>query len=293
MVKKKHRELVTQQKPYYGCWQGIYLAFFNFRFYIDVLKRRRGIGAKHLALVLLLFSVPLTAKIVLKFNHYLTHHIIFPFTLMPPIEINQGSVVLDKPMPYLMKNKMDHVIAIIDTSGQVNSFENDNYPDLSLLITRDSILYRVPSFQTFFSSSEPESFSPVFEQKLPKKGHEIFDGQTFVKTLHLERVKIAAIFVLYPVIWSIFFVFYIGFFLIFGVLAQFIAKLLLRAPLTYLQTCRLLVVSSTASILLFILAMTFDIQFGGMGMCLMAIIAVYFSLGGIAYRRESSQLARV
>lgn len=292
MHKKKHHALVRENEPYYSYWQALYLSLFSMRLYIDVLKRWKGLGWKYLALLLLLFSIPLTLRILIQFNHFVMEQVILPFKLVPRIDIQNGKVIYNKPMPHLIKNTSGKVVAIIDTTGKMTTIESNLYPNLALLITEDSIQYREPPFQIFLLQKSELKSNPVVTQKLPKETNEVFDGKRFIQSISVNKLKWLVACMTYPTVFIIFFMSYAGFFLVFGVLAQFIAKLLLRSPLTFLQTCRLLAVSSTASIMMLMLALAFDIQFAGMGMILLVMMSIYFSLAGIVYRREMSQLVR-
>lgn len=288
----KPQDVRVLTKPVYGYWQALYLSFFNVSLYLDVLKRWKGLGWKYLALVMVLFSIPLATKVTLGFNRFFDEQVIATFQLLPPLTVQQGSVSLKEPAPYFMKNDFGQVVGVVDPTGQITSLQNRHYPHLSLLITQHEIFYRMPAYQVFRHQNPGRVFEQTFAQKIPSQAYGVVNGDALVKALPFGKLRSLSWIGIYPMLVSLFFTVYAGFFLIIAIFARFISKILLRAPLTYVQTCRLLAVSSTASAACLLFLLSMDWQFAGMGTVLFGMIAVYFSLGGLAYKRDITQLAK-
>jgi hypothetical protein len=290
--KKVKTTLVKTTEPLYRYWQVMYLACCYPRVYIEVIKKWHGLALTYLLLLVLLFSLPLSIRMSVDFNDYLQTHLVQVINLVPEIYVQNGRVQFDKPMPYLIKNKKNQVVLIIDTTGKTMFTEQEKYPDLSLLITKDTIYYRSPNYQFFKNQVGEPAFGPTFEQKLDSSMNDIFKGHDFVRYAHIERIKWLSILIIYPMMASIFFALLAVLFAVLSLLAQFVGKVILGVSLSYSQACRLLIVSATLSVAILYFMLTMNWQSFALGPLVLALIAIYFSLGAIAYRRDMRQLAR-
>jgi hypothetical protein len=98
---------LRQMKPIYSLIQGLYLSLFSRKFYVDVVQRWPGIGASFLLVVCFLFALPFSWIEANKVKNYY-HHLVEPaLNLMPTVILKNGQASLDKPMPYVIKNKKE------------------------------------------------------------------------------------------------------------------------------------------------------------------------------------------
>lgn len=275
--------------PFYGYWQALVLSFFSRRLYVDVGKRWSGLGIIYLLLAIFIFSIPFSLRIILEFNQFFEQEIIEPLKQLPPIVIQNGQVSFDKKMPYFVKNKSGMVVSIIDTTGTVTTIDK-TYPALTTLITKDKFFYRVPSPKFFFTKDMNQTEDAVYAQPLSKNLNQIFDGNSWVSSSGIMRVKLLSQIIIYPTIALLFFVLYLIFLLVFALMGQFIANLFFHFSISYKQSSRLLMVSATPQIAVLLLGLTFNWLFTGFGLLLIILLAAYFGFAVLSLKRESQQL---
>ena|SRR3990167_5551980 len=276
--------------PFFRYWQALYLSFFSGLLYIDVAKRWKGLGIGYLLLLICIASLPLSAHLAYDFNSFYEGQIITPLKKIPTLYIQNGLLTLDKPMPYRIKNKAGKVVLIIDTTGQVTTIDITN-PDLTMLLTRDQFLYRlpVPKFYTSGSSLETRT---VYTAPFNKEMNQVFDGDQWVKSSGIERVKWISDFLFFPIVAMIFFVLYWCFFLVCTFMAQLGAKLFIRQSLTYKQACRLFIVSSTPAVALFFIALATTAEQWFVGPMVLIVMVLYFLYAVYVFKQEGNQLLR-
>lgn len=275
--------------PFYNYFQAIVLSFFSSHLYVDVGKRWKGLGVLYLLLVMFIFTIPFSIRIILDFDAFFEQQLIEPIKQLPSIYIQNGKVSFDKPMPFLVKNKSGQVVSIIDTTGTVKTIDN-TYPHLAALITKDKFYYRVPSPQFFFTKQANKEKDPVYVQSLSENINQIFDGKTWVESSDLSKVKLLSQLIIYPTIALVFFVIYLAFVLVFALMGQFLARLFFHFTISYKQTARLLAVSLTPQIFFLIFGLTLNWIFMGFGVVLIVLLALYFSFAIISLKRESQKL---
>ncbi len=290
-MRKQGQALREVNKPLYRYWQALYLAFFSTRLYVDVGKRWRGFGIAYLLLLLAIATIPFAVRIGLDFERFFTNKIILPFKKLPTFYIQNGQVNFDKPMPYFIKNDSGKVVSIIDTTGTINKIDAA-YPDLVTLITKDRVYVCFPSIQYFMTANQPMEKNQIYNEPLTKSQNEIFNGEQWVKTSGIKRLKDISIIMLYPFIVTLFFALFGVSLLVFALMAQYVAKLLLNTSLTFPQASRLLMVSSTPMILTFLFMLTINWFLFGSGILYVALLAIYFTFAVSALKRESQKLVR-
>lgn len=284
--KKTLREIDT---PFYNYWQALYLSFFSSRLYVDVGKRWKGFGLIYLLLLLFIVSIPFAVRVTADFNRFVNEEMIQPLAQLPSIYIQNGKVSFDKPMPYMVKNKAGQVVLIVDTTGKVQTIDK-TYPNLTTLITKEKFIYRFPSPQFFFTKDPISSESSLYVQTIGEQVNEVFDGQRWVNSSGIKRVKYLSAAIIYPMVALIFFSMYLVFFLAFALMGQFVAKLFLKLSLSFKQACRLLIVSSTPQIVVLFIILTLGWLFNWLGVVLLAILSIYFTYAIISLKRESHKL---
>ncbi|MCW5588037.1 MAG: DUF1189 family protein [Legionellales bacterium] len=98
--------------------QAIIYSFFSRALYSQVGQKWIGAGFKYLFLLIMLYSLPLTLKWQLEINYFAKF--IFPPILkeLPLIKIDQGSLSIDKAVPYTIYHPLTHLPYIIfDTAS--------------------------------------------------------------------------------------------------------------------------------------------------------------------------------
>jgi hypothetical protein len=289
---EKNKTLRKVDAPFYNYLQALVLSFFSPRLYVDVGKRWRGFGILYLLLVTTLFAIPFAFRMGFEFNNFFEEQILNPLRQIPPLYIQNGKVSLDKPMPYMIKNKSGQVVTIVDTSGQIKTIDN-RYPELTTLITTDRFFYRIPSPQFFFVKGMQPSQSPVFSQELDENINQVFDGETWIKLSRIDRIKFLSLIIIYPTIALLFFSIFLVFLLVFALMGQFIANLFFHFTINYKTACRLLMVSSTPQMLVLLLALTANVLFSGFGLILIVLLVGYFCFAVISLKRESQKLVHM
>lgn len=286
---KAGKALRDVDAPFFRYWQALYLSFFSGRLYIDVAKRWKGLSIGYLLLLICIATFPFSARLAQNFNSFYEQQVIAPFSEIPKLYVQNGLVSLDKPMPYRIKNKEGKVVLIIDTTGQVNMIDAKN-PNLTMLITRDQFLYRLPTPQ-FFTGANPEpENSEVYTQPFDKSMNQIFDGNEWMQSAGLDRVKWVSDFMFFPIVSGAFFALYLCFFFISTFMAQLAARLFIKKSLTYKQTFRLYVVSATPSVVLLFASLTTNIGKSFLGPLLLILIVLYFSFAVFTFKQEGNQL---
>lgn len=286
---KHNKALRDVDAPFYSYWQALYLSFFSRRLYVDVGKRWKGYGILYLLLLMFIVTLPFALRVTLDFNRFFDYQILEPMQKLPKFYVQNGKVSLDKPMPYLIKNSKGDVVFIIDTTGAITRID-DRYPHLSVLVTANQIIYRLPTPQFFFASANKKQESPIYIQELSKGMNEVFSGEELSKSSGIERLKILSDATIYPTIVLMFTIIYLAFFLVFALMGQFVAKLFMKFSLTYKQSCRLLIVASTPQITALVIFLTLNWVFYGFGFFLIVLFAAYFSFAVLSLKRESHKL---
>lgn len=286
---KEKKVLRKIDAPFYNYLQALVLSFFSSRLYVDVGKRWKGFGILYLLLVIFLFAIPFAFRINVEFNTFFEQQIIEPLKQIPPLYIQNGKVSLDKPMPYLIKNKKGQIVTIIDTTGKVKTIDN-TYPDLTTLITDNKFFYKVPSPQFFFIKDMQQKQAPVFSQSLSENINQVFDGNDWIKSSGIERIKLLSQIIIYPTIALLFFAIFLVFYLVFALMGQLIAKLFFNFSLGYRQACRLLMVSATPQLIVLLLGLTINYMFKGFGLILIGLLIGYFCFAVLSLKRESLKL---
>lgn len=286
---KNNKALRDVDAPFYRYWQALYLSFFSRRLYVDVGKRWKGYGMLYLLLLMFVITLPFALRVTLDFNQFFDDQILEPMRKLPKFYVQNGKVSLDKPMPYLIKNNKGQVVSIIDTTGAITRID-DRYPALSVLVTGNQIIYRLPTPQFFFASASRQQESPIYVQELSKSMNEVFSGEVLTQSSGIEKLKTLSDATIYPTIVLMFTTIYLAFFLVFALMGQFVAKLFMKFSITYKQSCRLLIVSATPQIAALVIFLTLNWTFYGLGFFLIVLFAAYFSFAVLSLKRESQKL---
>lgn len=275
--------------PLYHYYQAVYLSFFSPRIYVDVANRWKGIGFLYLMFVLILASIPLTARMIIDFNRYFDQAMIYPVMQLPPLMIQNGIVSLDKPMPYIIKNSQGDIVSIVDTTGTINAIDH-HYPHLAILITKNKIAYRPPKMRLFFNQHQSQIGDAVYEQTLDENDNEVFDVQEWFKSSHVGMLKHLGQFLMYPLVLSVLCSAYLIVTLLFALLGQLVAQLMFSTKLKFKETCRLLSVAVTPQLMIFIILLTCNLVLPWAGIVYTSLIAGYFSFAVFSVNRSRKSM---
>lgn len=288
-MRKKTKALGLIDRPIFNYWQALYLSCFSSRLYVDVVKRWKGYGVLYLLLVVAIGAIPISVRVLMNFNQFYNEQMIEPIEKLPILYIQNGEVTFDKPMPYLVKNKKDEVVAIVDTKGTVTGMSS-SYPQMTLLITANQIIFRPPQLQLLNYKPSQNQGEKIYAQPLHKSNNEVFDGKVWVKTSGVMTLKYVTELLIYPLITAFSITIYAVVMLIFSLLAQVVAQVIFHVKLKYKESCRLFLVASTVQILVTSVMFALNITFPGSGLLYLILLSAYYSYAVISVRRERKQL---
>lgn len=286
---KSRDQLKLLEAPVYGYWKALYLSFYSPSLYVDVGKRWFGFGILYFLLAVAVYSLPLTVKMNISFIKTFNEQLLDPVSLIPKIEVRDGIVVFDKPMPYLIKNDKNQVVVIIDTTGKVTQFTK-KYPDLSILINKNIIYFKVPTPKVLYAAKLSDDSGVPLSQTLTKGTNFVFDGKTIIEQNNMLQFKYATQALIYPTIVILVFSMFVILFIVFAFLGQLFSNIFFSYQLSFKQSCRLFFVSSTPMLLALMMVLTFDLIFTGIGFILLVLLSLYFSLAIYSLKADSRSL---
>ncbi|MFI4963275.1 MAG: DUF1189 family protein, partial [Legionellales bacterium] len=255
----------------------------------DVGKRWTGVAFLYLLLVIILFSIPLGARVCLQFNTMFEESIIGPLAKLPTLYIQNGSISFEKPMPYFIKDPKGEVVLIVDTTGVINSFPNE-YPKLTTLINKNVIFFKLPSPNILNSPNPPVNNAAPIAQYLDPNVNSVFEGSQFVSNSSILKLKIISLVLIYPIIVSAICSFFMIMFPVVALLGQVFSNIFFAFQIRYTQALRLLIVSSTPMLLVLFVHITLNNPFKWMGFILIPILIAYFTFALRALKSESMQV---
>ncbi|TAL60368.1 MAG: DUF1189 domain-containing protein [Legionella sp.] len=274
----------------YGYWSALYHSFYSRALYVDVGKRWRGIGLRYLLLVVALFAIPFSIRVGITYNQFFKQQLIEPLLKLPTIYVQNGQASIEKPVPYIIKNSLGQVVLIVDTSDTITDF-TDKYPNLTILINKEKLSYRLPTPQLFSGNQPEQTPSLPVTQNYSKQANSVFDGKKLVGEGSLNRVKYISQSMIYPIVVAVLMSLFMVLFPVLALLGQVFARVFFSFQLVYGQAVRLLIVSATPMMLLLFIFLTFNILFPGMGIILTFITFAYYSFAVAALRSASRQVA--
>lgn len=276
----------------YGYWSALYLSFFSRRLYVDVGMRWRKFGFVYLLLVIGILSIPFSLRVAANFNKSFDESIVYPLKKLPRLYVQKGEISIDKPVPYLIQNDKGQVVLIVDTSGKIDTF-NSVYPYLSILITKDTVYFKVPTPNLLNSEQARGSTAEPMAQKIDKSVNTVFDGSKFISDQSISNLKVTSLALIYPLIIVSMFTFFIILFPVLALLAQIFASVFFTFQISYFQASRLLIVASTPMMLALFTLLSLNLIFMGMGVLLITLLVIYYVFALYALKSESMQVARL
>lgn len=290
-MKKNKQQLKPIDQRLYGYLHALPLSFYSSRLYIDVIKRWRGLGIGYLLFIIAIFTLPVAVRLALDFNVYFKQSIIFPLESLPPLYIQNGQVYLDKPMPYVVKNKNGKPIAVVDTTKTLEEITR-SYPSITWFINKDTIHFKPAVPYVYLSTVKSAPDMSTLTETLPKGDNEVFIGKEWLKQSFAFTTLWVVELLIYPIMVIFFYIFFLSMMLMLAFLGQVFAQSLFAVKLRFNESSRILTVSATPAFFVFFLFLTTDYLFAGAGLIAVAILALYFSYAVILIKRERYGLVK-
>ncbi len=99
-------------------------------------------------LVVAVVSIPFSLRMTVLFEELFNQQLLEPLAQLPTVYVQNGMASIDRPMPYLIKNKKGEVVVMVDTDDHITTFP-PQYPALAVLINKRQITFKVPTPQLF------------------------------------------------------------------------------------------------------------------------------------------------
>ena len=190
--------------------------------------------------------------------------------------------------PYLVKNKQGQVIFMVDGKGKITF--TATYPYLSILITKNTIYFKVPTPQLFAATIPQADTTNPLSQTFGKGANFIFNGQKIVNENSIMGLKYAAMALIYPIVVAILYSMFVVIFLVLAFLGQVFARIFFSFNVTFPQSSRLFMVATTPMLLILTSMLTADAMFPGFGFILLGIVTIYFCFAIYSLKAESRQM---
>lgn len=291
MPRKKNTELRRIDQPLYTYRQALVRAFYSPSLYVDVGLRWKGFGFLYLLLVAMVFSIPLTVRVMLEFKESYQTQIVEPMQELPLLVVQNGQLQFDKPMPYFLKNKEGKINIIIDTTGQIKKFDK-NYPDLAILINQDQIAFKQPKPDVLGTLTSTTEKNPITIQTFNKETNEVFNGKEWVASNQVNVLYYVMMALIYPVIFLVFYGIYLTFLPMIALMGQAFSRIFFSYPIKYKDSNRLIMVAATPMLLVGMLVLATKVKITGIGLILMILLSLYYSFGVAVIKRQMTKVAR-
>lgn len=270
----------------YNYFQAIYQSFYSACFYVGIAKCWRGLGIHYLICIISLASLPFSIRVMMNFNQFFVNQIVFPIEKLPILFAHHGEIEFEKTMPFLIKNKDGQVVSLIDTTGIVTKID-DTYPNLSVLVTKNKIYFRLPDLKQFIGFTNSLTSNKIYIKALGNKDNGVFDGKYWIENSGIKKMNDLVRIFIFPILALFFTGLYISFVLIFSALGQLVVDILFSLKLQFKEICRLLVVACTPQIVFFFTIKTMQLPIPGLGFYSFILLTLYFCYAISSVKRET------
>jgi hypothetical protein len=234
--------------------------------------------------------------LVSDYSRFVENQILAPLKTIPPLEIHNGEISFDGPMPFIVRSKTGAVVAMIDTRQNGNEMEKA-YPELMLQVTKDKFYFRAPTVHLFpdlAKQSQPAKPMHVPLVKMPDKNTSgVVVIREWLESQDIFRLKWMMALLIYPFVVAAFFGFFYTFLLVLAMLAQGFSAAILRYRMKFTDTVRVLIVASTVQLSVLLLFLSAHLIFPALGIICVALCVIYYSYGVLSVKRESRQLVNL
>jgi hypothetical protein len=264
--------------------KALFTSFYSSVLYAHVVKRWQGLGMGYLLFLVILGSIPLSGRIIVAFNHFFKDEILFPIQALPLLPIQNGEISYNQPMPYLIKNSRGEVVSIIDTTGTVSEM-TQVYPQLRVLITKNKMNFRPPSYKQFLGLPKDAMSNPIYTHRFDKGINGLFSGTEWIHSTGISKLNVLMQIIVFPSV----ILFYFGVFgvilLLLSALVQLYSDIFFGLKLPFKAACRLLAVTATPALVLFFFVRCGNFAISGMGFVYGVLLLSYISYGLYSVKR--------
>ncbi len=157
------------------------LSFFSKELYIDVGQNWKGVNFLYLLLLLAVCLIPAMINLHRGISNFVNNEAPAVVNQVPEITITDGQVSIKETQPYYIKDPdSDEPLAIIDTTGQIESLEDT---DAFFLLTGNKVIIKESKFENrSYDLSNVKAFA--------------VDSERITGWLHIGRKYLAV--VIYP-----------------------------------------------------------------------------------------------
>lgn len=158
-----------------------FLSFFSKELYIDVGQNWKGVNFLYLLLLLAVCLIPTMINLHRGISNFVNNEAPAIVNQVPEITITDGQVSIKETQPYYIKDPdSDEPLAIIDTTGQIESLEDT---DAFFLLTGNKVIIKESKFENrTYDLSNVKAFA--------------VDSERITGWLHIGRKFLAV--VIYP-----------------------------------------------------------------------------------------------
>lgn len=278
------RIVAPKKKSTYAYWRAFYAAFYQRSLYVDVFKRWKGLGLTYFFLMVLVFSLPFSLRTMVALNRYINDEWLYPLQHFPTLTVSQGAWSITEPLPYLIQNKQGVVVAVLTHEGAFETWQR-RYSHLTMLLTREQMMFRFPPLSLFFMHTPLVSTASPSVESLAGIRDDVFEAKTWVTSQPMVHLKWITLAMVYPLLALLFFGFFVPLMLGLGVLGQVLAKVFFHMSMSYAAACRLMMVASTVSISGFFVLTTLNLNLPTVSY--VVLLAIYDSYAVSAVRRDA------
>lgn len=256
--------------------KALYSSFYSPVLYANVVRCWHGLGTGYLLFLIILGSIPLSGRVIIAFNDFFKEEILFPIQSIPLLTVQEGEITFNQPMPYLIKNHHGEVASIIDTTGTVSEM-NQAYPKLTVLITKNKIDFRPPSYRQFLGLAKDAIGNPIYTRTLDKGLNGLLSGTGWLDSSGISRLNTLIQILVFPCVTLFYFCFFGVILLLLSALVQLYSDIFFRLALPFKTSCRLLIVAATPTLMLFFLIRSGNVAVSGIGLVYGILLLSYIS----------------
>ncbi len=287
MAKSNSKALKLIDSKSYGYFSALYRSFYSSNLYVDVGMRWKGLGLIYLLFIVFVFSIPIQFIKLQQFSRFYDHQV-EAFKLIPTVYIQEGIVRFNQPMPYEVKDRDGNVRVIVDTTGAIKQIDEVKYPFLTVLLTKDSLIYKLPLANILGSRGER---SKMLEEKLTPDMTQVFNGQEWIDESRLNLIKLVSMALIPISIFSFYWGLSLVLLLSYSIVGSIIAWMFFDYKMPYKQSNRVMMVAATPLALFFFMVLTTGIKIPFAILWMVGILTFYFCFGVLSLKRASRKVA--
>jgi Protein of unknown function (DUF1189) len=273
----------------YAVWQAPFYSFWSKSFYIDVAKNWHGLGYLYLLVLLCFTWLFMSIKTEIDFSYHADHFLKPLIQQLPAITINKGTLSINRPSPYTIKNSDGEAIITFDTGEKPMTPE---HAPAIFLVTKKTIVFKGSQLdkQIIEQSKDPALAARYNKNPARDQDMDLFStidqaviDQNTVNQV-VDRFKNSVAFLLFIIALPLGFVLCVLQSLIYGLFAMAIASAN-QINLTYGTAVRLSTIALTPVLLIDSLLHMRNLVslLGGVNSLLWSLVALSITMGYIIF----------